>query len=178
MANYDEKGHAMFARALAMLLLFGAPAAAAAKDCIGIEEAPRHIGRNKCVAGTVKRVNRGQSGVTFINFCEDYKQCPFSAVVFPRDLRHVGDVSGLAGQRVEIEGKIRQYDGRPEIIVKRAAQLGGIPKLPPVPKQFDAQRHGSYSAGQFSHPQAAQRPANGGRRSDDAGIPAEEPVEE
>jgi hypothetical protein len=167
----------MVPRAILGLLLVCA-ASAAAKDCVEIEAAHRHVGGNKCVAGTVKTVTRSPRGVTFINFCEDYRQCPFTAVVFPRDLRHVGDLSGLAGRRVEIEGKIRLYDGRPEIIVKRAGQLGGMPKLPPVPKEFDAQRHGSYSAGRYSHPQAARSPSHGGRKSDDSRIPSEEPVDE
>jgi hypothetical protein len=90
----------------------------------------------------------------------------------------VGDVSGLAGRQVEIEGKIRQYEGRAEIIIKRSRQLGGVAKLPPVPKEFDAERRGRYSAGRYAHPQSTRRPSHAGRKPDDSGIPAEQPVED
>jgi len=153
--------------------------AAKAERCIGIEEAERHIGKMRCVPGLVKNVGESKSGVTFINFCESYAQCPFTAVIFPRDLRHVGDVRQLVGKRVEVEGKLRLYDGRPEIILKRSRQLGGaITKLPPVPKEYDVEKRGRFSAGRYAHPQAARSPGHGGRKPNDAGIPAEEPVEE
>jgi hypothetical protein len=168
----------MEARLLILAIIFGA-STAGASDCIGIQEAAGHTGSVKCVAGTVNHIGQSPSGVTFINFCEDYRQCPFTAVVFPRDLRHVGDVRQLAGKQIQVEGKIRQYDGRAEIIVRRARQLGGeITRLPPVPKEFDVERRGRFSAGRYSHPQAARRPAHGERKPDDSGIPAEEPVDD
>jgi hypothetical protein len=164
--------------ARALLLSAIMVSAAKAEKCIAIEEAAQHIGKVRCVGGTVKNIGESKSGVTFINFCEDYRRCPFTAVVFPRDLRHVGDVRQLVGKRIEVEGKLRIFDGRPEIILKRPRQLGGVmSKLPPVPKEYDVEKRGRFSAGRYAHPEAARR-THGGRKSNDAGIPAEQPVEE
>ena len=88
-----------------------------------MDQAPAHIGDTKCVAGKVMTVSPGPSGTTFLNFCDDYHQCPFTVVVFARDLREVGDVRQLAGKPIEIHGKITEYDGHPEIIFRQSRQL-------------------------------------------------------
>ncbi len=162
------------------ILLFAAlVCTAGAETCIDVAEAAQHIGKVRCVTGVVKGIGQSRSGVTFINFCEDYAQCPFTAVVFPRDLRHVGDVRNLVGKQVQINGKLRLYDGRPEIVLRRPRQLGGkFAKLPPVPKDYDVEKRGRFSAGRYAHPKAARSAAHAGRKSNDGGIPAEEPVEE
>src|SRR5271166_2455502 len=76
-------------------------------DCIPIQEASRHIGEEKCVTGKVLRVKGGSKGVHYIDFCQDQMACPFSVVVFPSDLKDVGDVHRLAGQLIEIHGKVK-----------------------------------------------------------------------
>ncbi|MGE0406275.1 MAG: hypothetical protein AB7O65_08250 [Candidatus Korobacteraceae bacterium] len=121
---------------------------AAEGECIDFKEAPRHLGSTRCVTGEVVAVNQGDSGTFFVNFCQDWRSCPFSAVVFPGDLRDVGDVRELDGKKIEIHGQIQEYQGRPEIILKNIRQLRGeAAKIPPIPKDFDAQRRGRFSAG-------------------------------
>ena len=115
-------------------------------ECLSIEQTKNKAGARACVSGKVLKVVAGR-GVHFLNFCEDYTRCPFTVVVFDRDLRDVGDVSQLEGKTIEIHGNIVQYEGRPEIILRDSAQLkGGSPRLPPVPKSYDAERRGKYSA--------------------------------
>ncbi len=120
--------------------------------CLPITEAPNKLGSTLCITGKVLSVERSPTGaVWFLNFCEDYTQCPFSAVVFTRDLRDVGDVRMLAGRTVEVHGTIKQYKGKPESIIRDARQLKGeAAKLPPVPKDFDVQKKGRYRASQGS----------------------------
>jgi hypothetical protein len=106
-----------------------------------IQRAAEHVGDSACVAGRVFRVSEGPSGTTFLNFCADYRTCPFTVVVFPRDLRHVGDVRQLAGKEIRIQGKIQAYDGRPEIVLRESRQLrGAVRKLPPLPREYDVER--------------------------------------
>ncbi|HZR32770.1 MAG TPA: hypothetical protein VFA76_13065 [Terriglobales bacterium] len=132
----------------AILTLSGSLLASA--ECMAIQEAARHIGDTACVIGEVVGVNESHTGTTFINFCEDYRKCPFSVVVFARDLRNLGDVRELVGKSIEIHGQIREYDGRPEIVLNQTRQLkGDTGRLPPVPKEFDVERRGHYSAGKF-----------------------------
>jgi len=45
--------------------------------------------------------------------------------VFASDLKQVGDVRRLEGRQIEIDGEIKSYDGRAEIILSRSSQLRG-----------------------------------------------------
>ena len=120
------------------------------QDCLTIAEAQKHVGRTHCVTGTVIRVEEGNSGVTFLDFCTDYQSCPFTVIVFPGDLSNVGDVRQLQGHTVNIKGTIEEYDDRAEIILRHPQQLGdGAAMLPAIPKDYDVERQGHYSAGTF-----------------------------
>src|SRR5271167_1197901 len=121
-----------------------------AADCLTIREAKQHVGETKCVTGKVLRVKAGARGVHFVDFCEDQMACPFTVVVFPHDLKDVGDVRRLAGQVIEIHGPVKLYDGRAEIILNRVSQLtGGSTLIPPLPKNYDVEKQGHYSAGRM-----------------------------
>ena len=131
-----------------LLLLFLFAPAAHASDCLPIGEARQHVGEDKCVVGKVLRVKAGAHGVHFVDFCEDQMSCPFSVVVFSSDLKDVGDVRRLTGRVIEIHGPVKMYNGRAEIILKRVNQLtGGSTLIPPLPKEYDVEKQGHYSAG-------------------------------
>lgn len=133
-----------------LLLLFVAVSSAQAADCIPIHETGRHIGEVKCVTGKVIRVKVGIKGVHFLDFCEDQMACPFTVVVFENDLKDVGDVRRLAGRTIQIRGTVKVYDGRPEIILSRISQIeGGAAMIPPLPKNYDVENRGHYSAGRL-----------------------------
>jgi len=88
----------------------------------------------------------------FLDFCEDQMACPFTVVVFSHDLPDVGDVRLLAGRTIEIRGTLKAYDGQPEIILSRISQIeGGAAMIPPIPKNYDVENRGHYSAGRL-HP--------------------------
>ena len=129
-------------------------------QCIPFRDAKNHIGSTKCIQGKVLRVQEGKRGAMFLDFCEDFRTCPFTVVVFSRDLKHVGDVRFLQGKDVEIHGPIQEYDGRAEIILSRYKQLRGDgARIPPLSKDYDVERRGRYSAGTFSHPSTGSKPA-------------------
>jgi hypothetical protein len=131
--------------------------ATASSSCIPFSEAQKHIGATRCVTGKVLRVKQGNGGVHFFDFCEDYRVCPFTVVVFPSDLKQVGDIRHLQGKQIEIEGDVKGYDGRAEIVLRRLGQLrGDAAHIPPLPKEYDVERHGKYSAGRFSRPKASK----------------------
>jgi hypothetical protein len=126
-------------------------------DCLPFEEAKKHVGEIKCVTGKVVRVKQGVRGVHFLDFCDDFRLCPFTVVIFPSDLKSVGDVRQLQGRMVEIHGQVKEYDGRAEIILEEYRQLGGSgAKIPPLPKNYDVEKKGRYSAGTFSHPKTGK----------------------
>lgn len=126
-------------------------------ECIPVSEAQNHLGETRCVTGLVYRVERGDRGVHYLDFCEDYRVCPFTVVVFPSDLKNVGDVRQLQGKTVEIHGPVKEYDGRAEIILTESRQLSGAAaRIPAMPKNYDVENKGHYSAGTFSRPKAAK----------------------
>jgi hypothetical protein len=142
-------------------------------DCIPITEARQHIGEDRCVTGKVLRVKRGERGVTYFDFCADFRVCPFTVVVFPHNLRDIGDVRQLQNRVIEIHGPVKEYDGRAEIVLQQSRQLGGEgARIPRLPKDYDVERKGHYSAGTFSLPGA---PYATSKKRQPAKIPAEIP---
>jgi hypothetical protein len=136
-----------------------------AAECMPFKEASKHVGASSCVTGKVVKITNSDQGTTFLNFCEDYRTCPFQVVIFRGDLPHVGDVRHLVGKTIEIQGKIEDYDGHTEIILKRPRQLhGDAAKIPPLPKGFDVEKKGRYNAGRMSHPKTSH-PKNSRRQS-------------
>jgi len=125
-------------------------ASAIAATCIPFDQAQKHIGESQCVTGKVIRVAAGQHGEHYLDFCDDYRLCSFSVVVFSHDLKSVGDVRQLAGKVIEIHGDVKEYAERAEIVLESRKQLGGeIAALPPLPKNFDVEERGHFSAGKF-----------------------------
>jgi hypothetical protein len=140
-----------------MLLLLLCARFLFASDCIPVQEAGQHVGESKCVAGKVLKVKVGAKGVHFLDFCEDQMACPFTVVVFPSGLKDVGDVRRLAGRTIEIRGDVKLYDGRAEIILNHIGQItGGAAMIPPLPKNYDVENRGHYSAG---HLRPTKKPA-------------------
>jgi hypothetical protein len=130
-----------------LLLIFGFSAHSGASDCIPFQQAGQHVGENQCIVGKVMHV-KASKGVHFLDFCEDQVACPFTVVVFSHDLKDVGDVRRLAGHTIEIHGPVKLYQGRAEIILSRVSQVsGGLALLPPLPKDYDVENRGHYSAG-------------------------------
>lgn len=128
-----------------LTLLFDLVSAAA---CIPFDQARNHLGETQCVTGKVVRVKEGNRGIRYLDFCEDYRLCTFTVVVFPYDLKKIGDVRQLQGKVIEIQGEVKEYDDRAEIILEKSTQLGGgALRLPPLPNNFDVEQRGHNSAG-------------------------------
>ena len=99
------------------------PGAASSAGCLDFREAAAHIGENSCVLGRVLRVFTSRSGNSFLDFCADYRDCPFSSVIFESDRSKFGNLSTLTGRQVEIRGTIVRYQGRAEIVIHDPAQI-------------------------------------------------------
>jgi hypothetical protein len=133
---------------LRVIFLIVTANAVATADCLPIDRAQDNIGRNGCVTGKVIKVAQSQSGTYFLDFCENYRECPFTVVIFQKNLRDVGDIRRLEGQAINIHGQIKHYGGRAEIVLADVRQLKGmVMKLPPLPKNFDVEKRGTFSPG-------------------------------
>lgn len=133
---------------IAAILLWSVGAVAACKP---MTEARKYVGDSVCITGKVLKVARSpRSGTHFLNFCNDYKNCPFTVVIFAKDLQRVGDVRQLEGKDIEIYGKVKDYKGQAEMILSDVRQLRGESgKLPKLPPDYDVANRGRYSAGKF-----------------------------
>ncbi|MHA2620620.1 MAG: hypothetical protein V2G42_02655 [bacterium JZ-2024 1] len=89
---------------------------------IDYTEAPKYIGQEVTVRGKVVRVAKPRE-TTFINFCMDYRSCEFSAVIFKSAASKFPDVDSWEGKTVEITGKIKEYQGRAEIVLDSPSQV-------------------------------------------------------
>ena len=127
----------------------------AAADCLPIAEARQHVGEDRCITGKILRVMQGARGVTYFDFCQDFRVCPFTVVIFPHDLKDIGDVRRLQDRVIEIQGTVKEYDGRAEIVLTKSRQLGAEgARIPRLPKNYDVEQKGHASAGTFSLPGA------------------------
>ncbi len=153
-----------------LLLLASAPAFCA--PCLPFDQAQKHIGENQCITGKVVRVQAGSEGTHYLDFCDDYRLCTFTVVVFSYDLKNVGDVRQLAGKVVEIRGEVKEYDDRAEIVLESKKQLTGESAiLPPMPRNFDVEQRGHFSAGKFR----ARKSRSTYRKKGSPTLPAEIP---
>jgi hypothetical protein len=165
---------------MAILLLLAAMLVSvlASADCIPVAQVREHIGEDQCVTGKIFRVKHGGRGETWFDFCEDFRVCPFTVVIFPGHLKDIGDVRQLANRVVEIHGTLKEYDGRAEIILSQARQLGGeAAHIPKLPKNYDVENRGHYSAGKISFP-LAKRAASKKRQTPTLPIEIPDPNDE
>jgi len=90
---------------------------------IDYTEAPDHIGEQATVKGALIKAFTAKSGVTFLDFCQSFDSCPFSAVIFASDAAKFGDLSKYEGKNVELTGIIRSYSGQAEMVLSDPGQL-------------------------------------------------------
>jgi hypothetical protein len=163
-------------RLLPILILTLLSPAGSVAECIPFDQAGKHVGETQCVSGKVFRVQSGSRGVHYLDFCEDFRACPFTVVIFPHNLKSVGDIRQLQGRIVEVHGPIKEYDGRAEIILQESRQLGGeAARIPALPKNYDVEQRGHYSAGSISHPRTAKKKS---KKRVPATLPIEVPEDE
>jgi len=105
----------------------GAPALSSLPPCVDIRNAEPLVGNSGCVAGLVLRVYSARTGNTFLDFCQDYRACPFSSVIFASDKSQFGNLESLQGKRVEIRGDVITYQGHAEIIIRDPQQIRSAP---------------------------------------------------
>lgn len=115
-------------RALQAAALCGAASLFAQAECVPFQDAKTVEGKPACITGKVVKVAQSQGGNWYLDFCENYRECPFTVFVPRSDAERLGNLKPLEGQQVEIYGKVQQYNGRSEIILKDKRQLEGEKK--------------------------------------------------
>ncbi len=88
-----------------------------------MSEASGHVGQTARVRGTLVNAHRSNTGTIFLDFCRQYRGCPFSAVIFADDAKQFGDLAKFVGKEITVSGKISSYQSRAEIIVRNPEQI-------------------------------------------------------
>lgn len=103
------------------------PSQRGSQECVAFADAGSLVGRTGCVKGSVLRAYRSRAGNIFLDFCPDYRTCPFTSVIFASDAGKFGDLNTLTGRQVEIRGVVQAYEGRAEIIIRDPQQIRTLP---------------------------------------------------
>jgi hypothetical protein len=90
---------------------------------IDYTQASQHIGQYASVQGTLLDSHTSSSGTVFLDFCQSYKTCPFSAVIFADDVSKFGDLSRYNDESVTVSGTISSYQGNAEIVLSDPSQI-------------------------------------------------------
>ncbi len=88
-----------------------------------INEAKSHIGEYASVSGTLVSTYKSSKGTLFLDFCKNYKTCPFSGVAFADDASAFEDIEKLVGKTITLTGTITSYEGRAEIKLHKRSQI-------------------------------------------------------
>jgi DNA/RNA endonuclease YhcR with UshA esterase domain len=109
------------------VLTFVVKAAAAGTNAasplkIGAADATNHYDQEMIVTGKVAQVTIRPT-VTFLNLDKKYPDSPFSVVIFHGKSSFHGDANALKGKSIEIKGKIKNYQDKPEIALDSTNQL-------------------------------------------------------
>ncbi len=86
-------------------------------------DASAHIGEYAAVRGTLVKAHTTKIGMVFLDFCTNYKTCPFSGVIFADDAKKFGDLSRYEDTTVTLTGKISSYEGKAQIVLSNPSQL-------------------------------------------------------
>lgn len=95
------------------------------KEKIFACESENFVGQEKIVEGRVVSVFKSKKGNLFLNLEKDYPQSCLQVVIFKEDLKKFPqNVEELFKEKVlEVSGKIKEYKGKPEIIVSSPDQI-------------------------------------------------------
>ena len=92
-------------------------------DTITPKDALANLGTTATVEGVVSQVSTIKSGNTFINFGGRHPNHSFYGIIFGSDANKFGNVNGLEGKTVSINGKIELHKGKPQIILRDRNQI-------------------------------------------------------
>jgi DNA/RNA endonuclease YhcR with UshA esterase domain len=106
--------------AFAFLCLTFSPALA---QTVPPQEAQVHVGETVIVRGKVDEVHTSGKNNTFLSFGGYYPHQAFTAFIPARNAAMFPNVHDLQGKSVEVSGAIKDYKGKPEIVLESPSQL-------------------------------------------------------
>lgn len=108
---------------LIVAVVFLAGSVAYATDVVNWKDAANHYGKYKTVEGSIV-ATKCTPKVCFLNFHPDYRTY-FTAVIFASDWSKfpANPDKYYLNKKVQVSGTIKEYKGKPEIILKNQDQI-------------------------------------------------------
>ena len=91
-------------------------------------KAKANIGKEVIIKGKIDQVVKSAAGNYFFNMGGKFPHNKFTAIIFKSDVKKFGRLNTYEGKEVEISGRIREYNDKPEIILDSLAQIKIINK--------------------------------------------------
>jgi DNA/RNA endonuclease YhcR with UshA esterase domain len=107
---------------LTLSLARGESTNAAAPEKIGTAAADQHYNQEMIVTGKVAQVTFRPT-IVFLNLDKSHPASPFTAVIRSEKTNQFTDLKLLEGKSVEIRGKIKKFNDKPEIFLDGPDQL-------------------------------------------------------
>ena len=106
------------------LLLLFVSSHAFAQEVIASKDAKDNIGKTVQVKGKVVSIFASKNGNTYINFDEKSPNQTFTVVLFKDSAVDISKIS--EGSILTVSGEIKDYKGKPEIVLTKAEQIISI----------------------------------------------------
>lgn len=95
-----------------------------AQDAILSKDAKDNIGKTAVVKGKVASIFASKNGNTYINFDEKSPNQTFTVVLFKDSQVDVSSIT--EGCILSVSGEIKEYKGKPEIVLSKSEQIISI----------------------------------------------------
>jgi TonB family protein len=109
---------------LALLPAVFSTFAVAAVPTVTPAEAAQHVGKEVIVEGTIDQITTTVNLTTHINFGGRYPNHLFTATILKASQKFFAGIKqGFEGRRAQVQGVVRLYRGKPEIMITQPSQL-------------------------------------------------------
>ncbi|MFM7100636.1 MAG: hypothetical protein ACKOET_10530 [Verrucomicrobiota bacterium] len=85
-------------------------------------EARSKIGQEAVIAGTLSQLTK-RDRIWYLNIDGKFPANAFTAVVFPKNFASFTNLDSLVGRKIELTGKVADYQGKPQMILERPSQV-------------------------------------------------------
>ncbi len=89
-------------------------------------EAAGKVGKDAVVSGMLTQLTKREK-LWYLNIDGNYPTNAFTAVVFAKNFNVFTNVDAMVGKKIEITGKVAEFQGKPQIVLERAGQMA-LPK--------------------------------------------------
>lgn len=85
-------------------------------------QAATKVGKDAVVSGLLTQLTKREK-LWYLNMDGNYPTNAFTAVVFAKNFNVFTNLDAMVGKKIEITGRVAEFQGKPQIVLERASQL-------------------------------------------------------